>query len=429
MSRASPKKNPSLAQTSAPLAHLGGLSAKVFLTHYWQQKPLLIRNAFARTSTQGTSKDVHANIGRRAFSPLSNTEILTLATYDDAEVRLVTQHAGRKPRWDLQRGALTKKQIIELKRDAAAARLKWSILVQDTQHFSYEAHTLLSHFDFIPQSRIDDLMVSYASKGGGVGPHVDSYDVFLLQGSGRRRWQVSHQADLSFQPDLPLRILTLFSPTMEWELDEGDMLYLPPGWAHDGVALTDDCVTWSVGFRAPAYQELLDAYLDSMQEGLVAEGRYTDAKRSPSTDTAFIDDALMRTMQRALSEAIKPALDTDTLARFVGCYLTQPKPHVEFAPPDRPLAAAAFAQALRRQGAHLDLRSRLLFDRVHFYLNGAMLDVPQADVLAWREFANGRQLSHNIAKALTAASAATLHEQYQLGYLEISDEGLPYAKG
>lgn len=237
--------------SNAPLQMLGGISAQQFLDEYWQQKPLLIRDAFS------------GNV-----APLTNAEILTLAGYDDAESRLVLWHNNA---WSLDHGPFSAKDFKQLRR---AQDARWTVLVQDVQHFSHEAHALLAEFNFLPQARIDDLMVSYAVKGGGVGPHFDSYDVFLLQGHGQRRWQISAQDDLTLQNDLPLKILKHFQPAQEWVLNAGDMLYLPPVYAHNGVAASDDCVTWSIGFRAPSNQEMLEAWLDDARDTLKTGGAF-----------------------------------------------------------------------------------------------------------------------------------------------------------
>ena len=187
----------------SPLPLLGGISASVFFRDYWQKKPLLIRNAIADF-----------------VAPLSKSEVLTLARREEAESRLIKRDADD---WQFEHGPFTARDFRQAK------NILWTVLVQDVQHFSYEAHELLAKFGFIPQARIDDLMVSYAVAGAGVGAHFDSYDVFLLQGIGRRRWQISEQQDLRLKPGIPLKILSHFKPTEEFILETGDMLYLPPG--------------------------------------------------------------------------------------------------------------------------------------------------------------------------------------------------------
>ena len=191
-----------------PLSQLGGITAAQFLSEYWGKKPLLIRQAFV---------DFEAK-----HQPFSIADVLKLAGYDEAQSRLIATPSkaakGTKTPWIMERGPFRKKRFDALKSE------KWTVLVQDTQHFSHEAHKLLAHFNFISHDRIDDLMVSFASAGGGVGPHVDSYDVFLLQGSGTRRWQISKQTDLTWVKDAPLKILKNFKAEQEWDLVAGDML-------------------------------------------------------------------------------------------------------------------------------------------------------------------------------------------------------------
>ena len=224
------------------LEHLGGLTANQFLRRHWQKKPLLVRGAFPNFC-----------------DPLTKKEVLTLAKRDEAESRMIVR-AGKQ--WQLHHGPFSRAKCgnFAWHRDDA-----WTVLVQDTQHFSWEAHALLANFRFIPHARVDDLMVSYAVPGAGVGPHFDSYDVFLLQGAGQRRWRISAQTDLSLRKDMPLKILARFKPEQEFLLETGDMLYLPPGYAHDGIA-ESECLTWSIGFRAPTAQDLAVAFLDSLRD-------------------------------------------------------------------------------------------------------------------------------------------------------------------
>ncbi|MEP7157499.1 MAG: cupin domain-containing protein, partial [Betaproteobacteria bacterium] len=226
------------------LAQLGGMSAAKFLRDCWQKKPLLIRNAFPQF-----------------VEPLTKKEVFELAQRDEAESRIVSQ-SGKQ--WQLLQGPFTKRDFTAQKNNL------WTVLIQDTQHFSQEAHDVLTRFNFIPHARVDDLMVSYAVPGAGVGAHFDSYDVFLLQGTGKRRWQISSQKDLRLKADVPLKILARFKPEQEYVLECGDMLYLPPGYAHHGVAETE-CLTWSVGFRAPSQQEMSAALLDHVRDAIQFE--------------------------------------------------------------------------------------------------------------------------------------------------------------
>ena len=221
-------------------------------------------------------------------------------------------------------------------------------------------------------------MVSYAVPGGTVGPHVDSYDVFLIQGSGRRRWQVSRQKDLAFVPGLDLKILARFEPEEEWVLEPGDMLYLPPDVAHYGIAETE-CLTWSVGFRAPSDQELAAGFLDYLGERLRFEGRYADPGLAPARAPGRIPPELLAHVERTLARVRWNRADA---IEFAGRFLSEPKAHVYFTPPARPVPRSRFDAAAARRGLALDRRARLLHAGGKFFLNGER--VPRAPGLRRR---------------------------------------------
>ncbi|MDE2367032.1 MAG: cupin domain-containing protein, partial [Betaproteobacteria bacterium] len=224
----------------------------------------------------------------------------------------------------------------------------------------------LLKFNFIPHSRLDDLMISYAPEGGGVGPHFDSYDVFLLQGVGRRHWQISAQRDRQLVADAPLKILRDFKPEQEWVLEPGDMLYLPPGYAHNGVA-RDPCMTYSIGFRAPAYQELATQFLVYLQDHSVIKGMYRDPDIGLQPHPGHISAAMMRQASTALGR-IK--WDHDDMERFMGIYLTEPKPHIFFRPPSDPVSEQEFAHQVTLAGLELGLKSRMLWRKKRIFING-----------------------------------------------------------
>jgi 50S ribosomal protein L16 3-hydroxylase len=387
---------------------LGGLSAAAFLRKYWQKKPLLVRQAVG---------------GFRGL--LSRSELFTLAGRDDVESRLVRHARGR---WTLAQGPF---RTAELK--SLPAR-DWTLLVQGVNLHVAAADALLRRFAFIPYARLDDVMVSYAVPGGGVGPHVDSYDVFLLQGEGRRRWQVncqlscqlsyqlsyqiSQQRDLTLDPSLPVKILTRFRPDAEYTLDAGDMLYLPPAYAHDGVAV-GACTTYSIGFRAPSAQELGTAFLDWLRDSIALEGRYADPSLAPAAESARIG----RTMQKRCSAMLAGVRWSDAVVgRFLGCYLSEPKPTVFFEPPSRPLRLAAFRSAAARRGVSLDRRTQLLYDSRNVFLNGTALDSAGHDIAVIKRLANARHLSGvNFAgsNSTRAAAVALFHRWYRDGFLHL----------
>jgi 50S ribosomal protein L16 3-hydroxylase len=277
---------------------LGGLSAEIFLRDYWQRKPLLIRQAFPGFE-----------------SPLSPDELAGLALEDEIESRIVLEH-GSHP-WELRRGPFLESDFQNLpERD-------WTLLVQSVDQFIPEVGELLKAFRFLPSWRLDDVMISYAAPGGGVGPHYDNYDVFLLQGHGRRRWKLGQQctsdADMLDNPDL--KILAEFQTQEEWVLEPGDMLYVPPGLAHHGIA-EDECMTYSIGFRAPSHQEVLVHFTDFLAQFASDDKRYGDAGMRPVNEPAELDDASIGRVQAILREA---AEDRDALAVWFGRFMTEPR--------------------------------------------------------------------------------------------------------
>ena len=272
---------------------------------------------------------------------------------------------------------------------------------------------LLRRFSFLPFARLDDLMVSYAAPGGGVGPHVDSYDVFLLQGFGRRRWRFGAQDDVSIKRGVPLKILRRFSPDNEATLAPGDMLYLPPSIAHDGVAI-DACTTYSIGFRAPAATELTAAFLDFLRDELEPAGRYADPDQGPVHSPAAIGASMRRRYLRLLKGL---SWDDAMAARFLGAHLSEPKPHVSFEPPKSPLARAAFIDRVAKRGLELDLRTQLLYDDRHLYINGTVAKWPAKGGESLRRLANARALASPGATRLPPEAAAILYNWYRDGYL------------
>ena len=374
------------------LAHLNGLSPAEFLRDYWQKKPLLIRNAFP---------DFEA--------PLTRAEIFELAGRDEAESRLITGNNGE---WAMHDGPISKKLLSSVKKSA------WTVLIQDTQHFSYEAHHLLQQFNFIPTARIDDLMVSYAVKGGGVGPHFDSYDVFLLQGEGERRWQISAQRDLSLAPNLPLKILANFSVEQEWVLKTGDMLYLPPGYAHHGVAETD-CVTWSIGFRAPSKLELSHAYLDFLRDEIVADGLYEDRDLQPTDAPGSIDRAMQTRLTKIFARVTDLSAQPQMMKKFAGRYFSEPKSHIYFDAPEKIMPTRIFLRKVASNGVSLDLKTRLLFVDNLFFINGEDLAVPVKDRAVWRTLANTRMIAAADIGLLSELSLTLLQRFVGNGYMHI----------
>jgi len=258
-------------------------------------------------------------------------------------------------------------------------------------------------------------MVSFAAPGGGVGPHFDSYDVFLLQGPGPRRWRVGRQRDLSLRPGVPLKILRHFRPEGEAVLRAGDMLYLPPQCAHDGTAL-DDCFTYSIGFRAPSHQELASGFLAWLEDRLDLPGRYADPGLQPVLHPGRIVDPMLHAAAQVLDRIRWARRD---VVEFLGTYLSEPKQQARFSPPARPLAPRAFARAARRHGLRLAPGSRMLYAGSWCFINGESIRSPSG-MAALRRLADARRLSGQRLPA-QARAADQLYQWYRAGYIVLED--------
>jgi len=362
---------------------LGGLSPQQFFAEYWQKKPLLVRQAVP------------------GFTGLLDKETLfALACDADVESRYV-RHDDRE--WHVSHGP-QKKSLLR------GRKTPWTVLVQGLNLWLPQADAMMRHFNFIPQARLDDLMVSYAVDGGGVGPHYDNYDVFLLQGMGRRRWRIGDQQDQELVEDVPLRILKNFRPTHDWVLEAGDMLYLPPHWAHDGIAI-GECMTYSIGFRSLSAQEVATGFFGWLQERLDLPGFYSDPNLALQENSAEISDQMIDQVAGMISRV---RWQRDDIAEFLGYYLTEPKPQVFFEPPEQALSPSRFKSALSRSGFRLDARSLLLFSAGRFYLNGEALDIAPADSDALARLAHRRCLAND--EKLSDALLTLFHQWYLDGF-------------
>ena len=311
-------------------ALLGGLSPKAFLRRHWQKRPLLVRRALPG----------FAGVIRKST-------LLALAARDDVESRLVKRR-GR--RWQVAHGPLSKRLF-----KSAGAR-DWTLLVNGVNQHAEAAERLLRRFAFVPQARLDDVMVSYAAPGGGVGPHFDSYDVFLVQAAGRRIWRLARKRAFECEADAPLRLIRDFVPEEEYLLEPGDLLYLPPGWGHDGVAL-DECFTCSIGFRAPRGAELGAAFLDYLHERGLPDGEYRDPGLKPATRGAQIDARMVDFASKLLRKIRWQRAEVED---FLGRFLTTPKSEVVFS-----------ARRRRKSGAiELHPKTQLLYRGNRFFING-----------------------------------------------------------
>lgn len=364
---------------------LAGLSPAEFLRRHWQKKPLLARKALC-DHAQAVTRD----------------RLFELAARRGIESRIVTRKRGR---WQVRHGPFSRAEIERMPRTG------WTLLVQGVDAASRPVARLLREFAFIPHARLDDVMVSYAAEGGGVGPHFDTYDVFLVQGEGERRWRVSAQRDLDLVPDAPLKILERFRPEREWTLRPGDALYLPPGYAHEGVA-ESACITYSVGFRAPAAQELGASFLAFLQDRLALEGRYADPHLAPTRRPGRIPADLLRASCCTLDRLRWSQRD---VAEFVGRYLSEPKDHVVFVRPARPLRSAAFARRVMKTGVELAPASRMLYCGGDVFLNGEVFRPAPAPAGALARLADARELRPPLGLGVRAQ--AILYEWYLAGYI------------
>lgn len=368
-----------------PLQLLGGLAPQTFMQRHWQKKPLVIRQAIPGFKP-----------------PLDRAALFDLASQEEVQSRLVVQASanGAQP-WRFKHGPFNRKSLPAFKQPG------WTLLVQGVDLLDDRVHALMNQFRFVPDARLDDVMVSYATDGGGVGPHFDSYDVFLLQAHGQRRWRIGRQKDLSLQPDMPLKILAHFEPEMEFVLDAGDMLYLPPRYAHDGVAM-GECMTYSIGFRAPSRGELAGELLQRLAEDAadeVGSGLYTDPKQAALAHCGEIPGTLVEFARKALDDALRDPL---ALQRVLGEYLTEPKGHVSF--------DGGHSDALSG-GLVLDRRTRMAYDKQHVFINGESFVASGRDAQLIRLLADERVLSAASVKRLSAPALELVQDWLEAGWI------------
>jgi 50S ribosomal protein L16 3-hydroxylase len=321
------------------------------------------------------------------------------------ESKIVIRERGR---WRVMHGPFQSRDFTRL-----PAR-GWTLLVHGVDLVLAGMARLQREFSFLPYARFDDVMVSYAVPGGGVGPHFDSYDVFLLQGQGTRRWKLGRQRDLELDPRAPLRILRRFQPEQQWDLAAGDLLYLPPRYAHDGVAL-DECVTYSIGFRAPQAQELAERFLDFLRDRVALEGMYGDAGITATREPARIPTRLVASSDKWMERLQWSGKD---VARFLGSYLTEPKPHVVFERPPTRLAAGEFERRARAAGLELVPATRMLYSGENIFINGEMIRLPSSARPLLRKLANQRSLAPPLT--IPPAARGPLHDWHAAGYLRLT---------
>ncbi|WP_286226021.1 cupin domain-containing protein [Polynucleobacter sp. HIN7] len=404
--RYEPPKAPAILPLDLPWPLLGNLSPQTFMQRYWHKCPLLVRQAIPAFAL---SKEA----GLPLLSPIPDKTLFGYACDGLSEARLVEA----KP-WRLQHGPLRKKEI------PANSAQDWTLLIQGMEARHSAAAHVLSWFRFIPDARLDDLMISIAGVGGGVGPHVDSYDVFLIQMEGRRRWKISGQADLSLRPDLPLKILARFKPEQEWILEPGDLLYLPPNIAHEGVALDAGCQTWSVGFRSPSYRELIAEGLWRLAESLESDPSlaaiYADPNQKACLDPARLPAQLEDEIRQRIAAL---ALDqTPTFINGIAAYLSEPKPQAIFTSPDPVLSPSALRAGLQKMALVPHPQTRLLIRGETVFCNGDAVTEGQdlATIKAWQILAQqhfltqGRIQKSSKNKGLSRANSKKIDRQLSL---------------
>lgn len=395
-----PPQAPLKLPLGEPWALFGGLSPNQFMAQYWHKKPLLVRGAIPAFA-------LSSEIGEPLDSPIPAKQLLQFAFKDEVESRLVTS----KP-WGFEQGPFSKQSI------PSVDKPNWTLLFQGMEAHHPAAAKILSWFRFIPDARLDDLMISIAGVGGGVGPHFDSYDVFLIQMSGRRRWRISEQKDLSLNPKLPLKILQSFKPEQDWVLEPGDMLYLPPHVAHDGIALDAGCQTWSVGFRSPSFKELLQEGLWRLAESLedipALEQKFADPKQR-ATQTA---DQLPNELIGQLSSKLKDLKlnQIDGFLPGIAAYLSEPKQQALFDAPESPLKPKEFLKKLDSRKLVPHPQTRILSLKKQVYCNGENVSKGQKTDIgrAWQALAATKRLGTTKIQHLDKSS---LYEAYLAGWL------------
>lgn len=366
---------------------LGGLSPAAFMRRHWQKKPLLVRQAWPGV-----------------VAPLPRPLLFEMAGQDGVESRLVQRTGTAAAAWRVRSGPMPRRAL------PPVARPGWTLLVQGLDLHLPAARQMLERFRFLPDARLDDLMLSWASPRGGVGPHVDSYDVFLLQVQGRREWRIAppaspaSRAEPAWVEGAPLKLLRDFEPTQGWVLDPGDMLYLPPGWGHDGTAVGGDCMTCSIGFRAPSAGELARELLLRLSEDEGESRLYRDPQQPATAHPGELPSSLVQFAQQALQRHLA---DPQALPRALGEILTEPKPNVWFNA--RPAAAASVA-------LQLDPRTRMAYDTRHVFINGESFVASGRDARLMRVLADARQLSARERAGLSSDATELMSEWLGAGW-------------
>jgi len=344
---------------------LGKISNDVFLKKYWQKKPLLIRDAI-----------------KNFKSPITEKDLFRIAQNENAISRLIEFKQGI---WQVKYGPFKKLDLPK------KINTPWTILVQNMNHHLPFAESFLNLFKFIPYARLDDLMVSFATKKGSVGPHFDSYDVFLFQAKGEREWKISEQKKFSLDKKSAIKIITNFKVKNTWVLKPGDLLYLPPNVGHWGVSQSDDCLTYSIGFRAPGTFEIQSKFLDFIQDNLITNKNdlYRDPNLNLQKNPAEINSNMIKKIQRIVNQL---RWNTNSINNFIGQLLTEPIEGAVFET-SKSMTAEVFIKDLIKKPLKLNPKTRMLFIKNNFFINGELIEADKKSIMYLKQLANDREIS------------------------------------
>lgn len=371
---------------------LGKTSVDTFLKKYWQKRPLLIRNAIENFQ-----------------SPITEKDLFNIAQDEEAISRLIEYKQGL---WQVKYGPFEKSAFLKKK------NAPWTVLVQNINHHFSFANSFLNLFNFIPYARLDDLMVSYATKNGSVGPHFDSYDVFLFQASGEREWKISDQKEFSLDRKSAIKIITNFRSKNSWVLKPGDMLYLPPNIGHWGISQSDDCLTYSIGFRAPSTFEIQSKFLDFIQDSLNTNKNYLykDPNLNLQKDPAEINANMIKKIQQKVNQL---RWNKNLINTFIGQLLTEPVETAIFHRP-KPISLEIFKKNLSKKILELNPKTRMLFIKNNFYINGELIEVDKRYAAYLRQLANNKKIAFkpSLDKKDLNALGITLLPLYLSGFID-----------
>ena len=371
---------------------LGKTSVNDFLKNYWQKKPLLIKNAIPNF-----------------VSPITESDLFIIAQNEEAVSRLIEHKQGI---WQVKYGPFKKSDLPK------KTNIPWTILVQNINHYIPFAESFLNLFKFIPYARLGDLMISYATKKGSVGPHFDSYDVFLFQAQGAREWKISDQKKFTLDKQSSIKIITNFKSKNSWVLKPGDMLYLPPNIGHWGISQSDDCLTYSIGFRAPGTFEIQSKFLDFIQDHLITNINeiYKDPNLTPQKNPAEISSNMTKAMRNIVDRL---RWDKSSINHFIGQLLSEPIENSIFET-RKPLSLKAFEKSIVHKTLRLNSKTRMLFIKNNFYINGEFIKIDKKYTSFLKQLANDREISleSTLNKRDLNALGIVLLPLYEAGFID-----------